>query len=86
MAISDWPVEERPRERLLAHGASSISNAELLAIILRTGVNGKSAVDLARNLLKEFSGLRPLLCSDEKTFCKAKGLGQAKFVKLQACL
>ena len=57
MAISDWPVEERPRERLLAHGASSISNAELLAIILRTGVKGKSAVDLARNLLKEFSGL-----------------------------
>ena len=57
MAISDWPVEKRPRERLLVHGASSISNAELLAIILRTGVKGKSAVDLARNLLKEFSGL-----------------------------
>ena len=86
MAISDWPEGERPRERLIAHGASSLSDAELLAIFLRTGVKGKSAVDLARDLLKEFSGLRQLLCADEKTFCQAKGLGQAKFVQLQACL
>ena len=86
MAISDWPEGERPRERLLAYGASSLSDAELLAIFLRTGVKGKSAVDLARDLLKEFGGLRQLLRADEKTFCQAKGLGQAKFVQLQACL
>ncbi len=54
MTIVDWPANEQPRERLLAHGASSLSDAELLAIFLRTGVKGKSAVDLARELLKEF--------------------------------
>ena len=86
MAISDWPEGERPRERLLAHGAKALSDAELLAIFLRTGVKGKSAVDLARELLEEFKGLRQLLCAEEKTFCQAKGLGQAKFVQLQACL
>jgi DNA repair protein RadC len=86
MAISDWPEGERPRERLLAHGAEVLSDAELLAIFLRTGVKGKSAVDLARDLLLEFGGLRPLLCADLQTFCRAKGLGQAKYAQLQACL
>ena len=86
MAISDWPEGERPRERLLEQGAETLSDAELLAIFLRTGVKGKSAVDLARDLLKQFGGLRQLLDADLETFSQAKGLGRAKFTQLQACL
>lgn len=86
MAISDWPARERPRERLLEQGANALSDAELLAIFLRTGVKGKSAVDLARDLLSEFGGLRQMFSADEKEFCTAKGLGQAKYAQLQACL
>ncbi len=86
MAISDWPEEERPRERLLEQGAQALSDAELLAIFLRTGVKGKSAVDLARDLLTEFGSLRQLLSADLKTFSQAKGLGSAKYAQLQACL
>ncbi len=86
MAISDWPEGERPRERLLEQGAEALSDAELLAIFLRTGVRGKSAVDLARDLLKQFGGLRQLLDADLVTFTQAKGLGSAKFTQLQACL
>ena len=59
MAITDWPAEDRPREKLLKHGAQFLTDAELLAIFLRTGVQGKSAVDLARELLEGFGGLRP---------------------------
>ena len=61
MSIRDWPAAERPREKLLAQGAVSLTDAELLAIFLRTGVAGKSAVDLARQLLAEFGSLRALL-------------------------
>ena len=86
MAISDWPEGERPRERLLHLGTKALSDAELLAIFLRTGVKGKSAVDLARDLLVEFGGLRALLSTDLKTFSQAKGLGEAKYAQLQACL
>jgi len=86
MAISDWPEGERPRERLLEQGAQALSDAELLAIFLRTGVKGKSAVDLARDLLTEFGSLRQLLSADLKTFSQAKGLGSAKYAQLQACL
>lgn len=86
MPITDWPADERPREKLLARGAGALSDAELLAIFLRTGVRGKSAVDLARDLLTRFGGLRPLLRADLKNFCKAKGLGKAKYVQLQAVL
>lgn len=86
MAISDWPASERPRERLLEQGAQVLSDAELLAIFLRTGVAGKSAVDLARELLNQFGGLRELLHADAKTFCEANGLGPAKYAQLQACL
>jgi DNA repair protein RadC len=86
MAISDWPARERPRERLLEQGANALSDAELLAIFLRTGVKGKSAVDLARDLLNEFGGLRQMFCADEIEFCTVKGLGQAKYAQLQACL
>jgi DNA repair protein RadC len=84
--IKDWPLSERPRERLLAQGANSLSDAELLAIFLRTGVNGKTAVDLARDLLQRFGGLRPLLAAGRDDFCAAPGLGNAKFAQLQAVL
>jgi DNA repair protein RadC len=86
MSITDWPEDERPREKLLKHGADSLSHAELLAIFLRTGLPGKSAVDLARDLLEEFGGLVGLLSAHETEFCKAKGLGKAKFAQLQAVL
>ncbi len=84
MAITDWPAEERPREKLLGRGAQALSDAELLAIFLRTGVPGKTAVDLARDLLTRFGSLRALLEADCKTFCEAPGLGSAKFAQLQA--
>ncbi|MBT2338107.1 MULTISPECIES: RadC family protein [Pseudomonas] len=84
MSIRDWPVAERPRERLLVSGAGSLSDAELLAIFLRTGVSGKSAVDLARQLLTQFGSLRALLEADQVTFSSQMGLGPAKFAQLQA--
>jgi DNA repair protein RadC len=86
MAIKDWPADERPREKLLQRGAAALSDAELLAIFLRTGVTGKSAVDLARELLDAFGGLRPLLEADQRAFGAGKGLGTAKFAQLQAVL
>lgn len=86
MPITDWPIQEQPRAKMLSRGPDSLSDAELLAIFLRTGVKGKSAVDLARDLLAEFGSLRGLLVADQKQFCRAKGLGAAKFVQLQATL
>jgi DNA repair protein RadC len=86
MAIKDWPIAERPREKLLKTGPHTLSDAELLAIFLRTGCVGKSAVDLARDLLMQFNGLRPLLEADKRTFCLAHGLGDAKYAQLQAVL
>jgi DNA repair protein RadC len=86
MAIRDWPAEERPREKLLQRGPAALSDAELLAIFLRTGLPGLSAVDLARELLQSFGGLRPLLEADQASFCQGKGLGSAKYVQLQATL
>ena len=86
MSIKNWPAAERPREKLLEHGSGSLSDAELLAIFLRTGVSRKSAVDLARHLLNEFGSLRALLEADLKTFSQQLGLGPAKFSQLQAVL
>ncbi|MEJ2633427.1 MAG: DNA repair protein RadC [Acidihalobacter sp.] len=86
MAIKDWPADERPREKLLQRGPAALSDAELLAIFLRTGVAGKSAVDLARELLDTFGGLRPLLEADLQAFSAGKGLGAAKYAQLQAVL
>lgn len=86
MGISDWPENERPREKLIAKGATSLSDAELLAIFLRTGCAGKSAVDLARDLLKHFGSLRALVNASQQEFCAAQGLGAAKFSQLQAVL
>ena len=86
MAITDWPAAERPREQLLSRGAAALSDAELLAIFLRTGVRGRTAVDLARDLLQRFDGLRSLLEADRDAFCAGPGLGDAKYVLLQAVL
>ena len=68
MAIPDWPESERPREKLLKNGAAYLSDAELLAIFLRTGMAGKSAVDLARDLLKRFDSLTGLFAASQSTF------------------
>ncbi|MCV6637210.1 DNA repair protein RadC [Candidatus Albibeggiatoa sp. nov. NOAA] len=84
MAIKDWDEATRPREKLLQRGAHALTDAELLAIFLRTGVKGKSALDLAQDLLNEFGDLRSMLGADQQRFCEAKGLGAAKYVQLQA--
>lgn len=86
MAISDWPESERPREKLLKNGAAFLSDAELLAIFLRTGMTGKSAVDLARELLQRFNGVTGLFAADQHAFCQMPGMGPAKFAQLQAVL
>ncbi|MEE9302667.1 MAG: DNA repair protein RadC [Thiotrichaceae bacterium] len=86
MAITDWPTEERPREKLILKGATALSDAELLAIFLRTGVKGLTAVDMANNLLDEHGSLRELLAADMNRFCQSRGLGEAKYVQLQAVL
>ncbi len=84
MAITDWPKSERPRERLLAHGAGALSDAELLAIFLRVGVPGKSAVDLARQLIACFGSLNRLFAATRAEFFAIPGLGPAKYAQLQA--
>jgi len=86
MAISHWPSAERPREKLCAQGPASLSDAELLAIFLRTGVRGKTAVDLARELLNEYGGLRALFEAERTQVCRKTGMGLAKYVQLQAVL
>lgn len=86
MAIKDWPAEDRPREKLLKRGSDALTDAELLAIFLRTGTHGKSAVDLACDLLNDFGSLKGLLNADQQHFCMGHGLGSAKYAQLQAVL
>ena len=86
MAITDWPVDDRPREKLLAKGADALSDAELLAIFLRTGIRGKSAVDLARDLLTSSGSLSALCSAGESDVCELPGMGQAKYAQLQAVM
>jgi len=86
MRIADWPQTERPRERLLEQGAGTLSDAELLAILLRTGSRGRSALDLARGLIADFNGLRGLLDSSLEEVCRCPGLGPAKFAQIHAAL
>jgi DNA repair protein RadC len=83
MAISDWPLAERPRERLLAQGAGSLSDAELLAVILRTGLPGKSAVELGRDLMARFKNVAGLFAAD---LTGVKGLGPAKRAQFEAAM
>ncbi len=85
-SIRKWPSKERPREKLLQGGASNLSDAELLAIFLRTGVQGASAVDLATSMLQNFGSLRSILRSSCAEFCHLKGLGPSKYANLQAGL
>lgn len=86
MPITDWPEQERPREKLLQRGSSALTDAELLAIFLRTGTRGKTAVDLAKELLQDFGSLKALLGADCQRFCQSLGLGTAKYAQLQAVL
>lgn len=86
MSIADWPAGERPREKLLDQGAQALTDAELLAIFLRTGRIGMSAVGLAQEVLEQFGSLRALMQADCAAFTQAKGLGNAKYAQLQAVL
>ena len=84
VAITDWPEGERPREKLLAQGAAILSDAELLAIFLRVGVTGKSAVDLARDLLTRFGSLNGIFAADLASLSQVNGIGTSKYAQLQA--
>jgi len=84
--IRDWPQTERPREKLLSNGPESLGDAELLAIFIRTGIPGKSAIEMAREALLESGGLRALLNLSPNELCKFKGIGTAKYVQFQAGL
>ncbi|MCG2633739.1 MAG: DNA repair protein RadC [Gammaproteobacteria bacterium] len=84
MTISEWHPSERPREKLLERGAEALSDAELLAIILRTGLPGRTAIDLARDLLTRFGSLKQLLNADQQSFCAEAGLGPAKYAQFRA--
>ncbi len=86
MAIKEWPEAERPREKLLNQGAHSLSDAELLAIFIRTGVQGKSAVDVSRELIVRFGGLRKTLNTEMEEICMVSGFGPAKYALIQAAL
>lgn len=86
MSIRDWPIEERPQERLLKEGSERLSDAELLALFLRSGLPGQSAVSLARQVLHHFGDIRNLLSADCAAFCKMKGLGVVRYTQLQAAL
>jgi DNA repair protein RadC len=86
MAIKDWPEPDRPRERLVREGAQALSNPELLAIFLRVGVQGKSAVELGQDMLRHFGSLQRLFHSSLAEFSEVHGLGLAKYAQLQAVL
>ncbi|MDH3589143.1 MAG: DNA repair protein RadC [Gammaproteobacteria bacterium] len=86
MTITDWPRSERPRERLLELGSGALSDAELLAVLLGTGVAGGTALDLARELLKRFRTLRALLGATQQQACETRGLGPARWSQMQAAV
>jgi len=84
MGIRDWPINERPREKLLERGAAALSDAEILAILLGSGRKGRSALDVAREVLQSFGSLRQLVGADCKRFCACAGLGLARYAQVQA--
>ncbi len=86
MNTPSWRPDERPRERLLAHGADSLSDAELLAIFLRTGTTGMPVMTMARALIARFGSLRGLMTASRSQFCDTKGLGTAKYAQVQAAM
>ena len=85
-SIKNWPEDDRPREKLLKNGAKALSNSELLAILLRTGTTGSSALDLARKVMKKFSTFRNMVHTDARDWKEFKGLGSAKIAHVQAAL
>jgi len=86
MAIRHWPDGERPREKLLERGAHALSDAELLAVLLGTGVRGRSALELARTLISEFGSLRALLSAERARLTRQRGIGPARYATLNAAL
>lgn len=86
MGIADWPLHQRPRERLIREGAGALSDAELLAVFLRVGVRGKDAVELAADLLRHFGSLQALLKANLRDFSSVPGLGPAKYAQLNAVI
>src|SRR5438132_13644425 len=87
LTLKEWPLSERPRERLLAHGPAYLSNAELLAIVLREGIRGKTVLSVAENLLAEFGGVSGLRrASVAELVARQAGLGPAKAAQLKAAL
>ena len=84
MGIRDWPIDERPREKLLERGAAALSDAEILAILLGSGRKGRSALDVARDALQSFGSLRQLVGADRARFCACAGLGLARYAQVQA--
>ena len=86
MAIKEWPSADKPREKLASQGTSSLTDAELLAIFIRTGVPGKNAVDIGKSLVRKYGGLRNILNAEQQDLCSEPGLGPAKFATLQAAL
>lgn len=86
MKLKNLPIESLPREKLICRGAQALTDAELLAIFLRTGITGMNVVVLADTLLREFGSLRALFSASQQDFCQQKGLGMAKYVQLQAVL
>ena len=85
-SVKDWPEDERPRERLMAHGPSALSEAQLLAIIIRNGRAGHTAVDLGRNLLERFGSLAGIEQAAIKEICEVKGIGKAKAAEIKAAI
>lgn len=86
MTILEWPSSERPREKLMAQGANALSDAELLAILFGTGTKGKTAIDLARDLLQKYQGLRGLFAASMESFCQLPGMGVSKYTQCQAAM
>ena len=85
-SIKNWPIDDRPREKLLKKGASALSNSELIAILISTGVKGESAIELSRKILKKFGTFRNMSHCDSRDWVEFKGLGKAKIAKIQAAL
>ncbi len=84
--IKNWPPDDRPREKLIRKGAGALSNSELLAILLRTGSTGKSAIDLARNIMEKFGTFRNMSHTDARDWEEFRGLGPAKIAQISAAL
>ena len=84
--IKNWPKDDRPREKLLKNGAKSLSNSELLAILLRTGTTGASAIDIARRIVEKFGTFRNMIQTDSRDWKEFKGIGPAKIAHIQAAL